>query len=117
MKEQKESKVGKKLSDYTTRKVIILVLAMLFSVPVLSVNQYLEEPEGYDYGLELIKALKVDNPGGIQAFDDMANLNRELETPIIYLFANFSCIIGEKTGDETDLNLCDEPVAADAVVD
>jgi len=35
-----ESKVGKKLSDLTTRRVIILVLSMLFSVPVFSVATY-----------------------------------------------------------------------------
>lgn len=50
-KDFKESKVGKKLSEFTTRRVIILVLAMLFSTPVLSVDQYLEEPINYNYPL------------------------------------------------------------------
>ena len=36
-----ESRVGKKLSDLTTRRVIILVLTMLFSVPLFSTNTYL----------------------------------------------------------------------------
>lgn len=31
-----ESKVGKMLSDLTTRRVIILVLAMLISVPLFT---------------------------------------------------------------------------------
>jgi len=31
-----ESKVGKQLSDLTARRVIILVLAMLISVPIFS---------------------------------------------------------------------------------
>jgi preprotein translocase subunit SecF len=36
-----ESKVGKKLSDLTTKRTIILVLAMLFSVPLFSDSTYL----------------------------------------------------------------------------
>jgi hypothetical protein len=50
--------VGKKLLDYTTRRVIILVLAMLFSVPLFSVGSYLDDPNSYYYGLSLIKELK-----------------------------------------------------------
>lgn len=36
-----ESKVGKKLSDLTTKRTIILVLAMLFSVPLFSDSTYI----------------------------------------------------------------------------
>jgi len=43
----KESVVGKKLLDITTRRVIILVLAMLFSVPVFTVSTYLDDPNSY----------------------------------------------------------------------
>jgi hypothetical protein len=56
-KEQKESVVGKKLLDQTTRRVIIMVLAMLFSVPLFSVGTYINEPSSYSYGLSLIKKL------------------------------------------------------------
>ena len=49
-----ESKVGKKLSDLTTRRVIILVLAMLFSVPLFSVESYINIPDSYSFGLTLL---------------------------------------------------------------
>ena len=49
--DKEESIVGKKLTDFTTRKVIILVLAMLFSTPFFSVEYYLEQPLSYSYGL------------------------------------------------------------------
>tara|TARA_B100000780_G_C20989833_1_gene395807 strand:- start:194 stop:346 length:153 start_codon:yes stop_codon:yes gene_type:complete len=49
-----ESKVGKKLSDITTRKVIILVLAMLFSSVAFKSTTWMEEPDSFDYGLSLI---------------------------------------------------------------
>jgi Na+/pantothenate symporter len=55
MNDDNESKVGKKLSDFTTRKVVILVLVMLFTSPIFSVSTYLEEPNTYNYGLEMMK--------------------------------------------------------------
>jgi hypothetical protein len=50
-----ESKVGKKLSDLTTRRVIMLVLAMMFSVPVFTISTYKEDNNSYKFGLEMIK--------------------------------------------------------------
>ncbi|KAF4703590.1 Ion transport protein, partial [Perkinsus olseni] len=38
-----ESRVGKKLSELTTRKVILLVLAMLFLIPQFEVNGHFED--------------------------------------------------------------------------
>ena len=64
MRDYKESKVGKMLSEYTTRKVIILVLAMLFSTPAMAVDSYLEEPDSYAYGLSLIKEFGPSSPSG-----------------------------------------------------
>ena len=54
MGEDNESKVGKKLSEQTTRKVVILVLVMLFSSPVFTPSYYVTEPDSFDYGLDLI---------------------------------------------------------------
>jgi len=60
LKVPEESKVGKKLSDLTTRRVIILVLAMMFSVPFFTLTTYVEEPTSYEFGLELIRAFSDD---------------------------------------------------------
>ena len=51
-----ESKVGKKLSDLTTRRVIILVLAMLFSVPIFSTSTYMQDPDTYDYSVAYVSS-------------------------------------------------------------
>ena len=88
LKDQKESVVGKKLLDYTTRRVIVLVLAMLFSVPLFSVGSYLDDPNSYSYGLTLIKQLKPWTTGGQYAFNDTIELQRELNTPLIKLYVN-----------------------------
>jgi len=50
----KESNVGKKLSDYTTRKVIIIVLFMLFTNPIFMVSSYQVEPESLSYPIQLV---------------------------------------------------------------
>ena len=51
IKVPEESKVGKWLSDLTTRRVIILVLAMMFSVPLFTLGTYITEHKSYEFGL------------------------------------------------------------------
>lgn len=53
--EATESLVGKHLSDLTTVKVIILVLAMMFSDPVLSYENYFESNSSFLFGLDLLR--------------------------------------------------------------
>ena len=67
--DQMESRVGKKLSEITTKKVIVLVLIMLFSSMAFKSGSYLEEPESFDYGLMLIQSLSPSTPGGKEAYD------------------------------------------------
>eukprot|EP00927_Polykrikos_kofoidii_P007052 TRINITY_DN12881_c0_g1_i2.p1 TRINITY_DN12881_c0_g1~~TRINITY_DN12881_c0_g1_i2.p1 ORF type:complete len:814 (+),score=178.06 TRINITY_DN12881_c0_g1_i2:68-2443(+) len=49
---QTESRVGKKLSEMTTRRVICLILAMLLVLPFLQVDLY--KPFSRDYGADYI---------------------------------------------------------------
>ena len=70
MEDKNESKVGKKLNDTTTRRVIIMVLAMLFTVPIFTVGTYIEEPSSFDYGLALINHLGPASNGGKAVFDN-----------------------------------------------
>jgi hypothetical protein len=51
--DKKESIVGKKLSELTTKRVIILVLAMLFSQPIFFIVQYINQPDDSNYGIFL----------------------------------------------------------------
>ena len=68
MNEDSESKVGKKLSEFTTRKVVILVLVMLFTSPIFSVSTYLEEPNSYNYGLDMIHIIGPRTTAGKAMF-------------------------------------------------
>lgn len=85
---KEESVVGRKLSDFTTRKVILLVLAMLFSTPFFSVDTWLEEPLSYRYGLQQIHELGgSETVAGQLAFNATVELQRTLDyTPLIKLY-------------------------------
>lgn len=86
LSDQMESKVGKKLSEITTRRVIVLVLIMLFSQPIFSVSTYMQEPNSYDYGLNLIQTLGPSTMGGKAAFDSMVEIQQEINTPLKYVY-------------------------------
>ena len=43
-----------KLSDLTTRRVIMLVLSIMFTVPVFTLSSYRDESIMYDFGLEIL---------------------------------------------------------------
>ncbi len=66
----KESKVGKKLSDLTTKRVIVLVLAILFAVPVFSTSSYQADLPSYEYGLSLLMQYDYDT----EEFDAMFSI-------------------------------------------
>lgn len=54
----KESKVGKKLTDLTTRRVIILVLAMLISQPIFQNNLYENDNTSFLTPLLLLQSME-----------------------------------------------------------
>ena len=49
-KTPKESKVGKKLSELTTKRVIILVLALLLIIPLFHTNYYYDDQKSFILG-------------------------------------------------------------------
>jgi hypothetical protein len=58
-----ESKVGKKLSDLTTRRVIILVLAMLISVPIFSPGTYMDDNNSYVVAMYMMMGFPTGDEG------------------------------------------------------
>ena len=52
-----ESQVGKKLTDFSSRKVIMIILFMLFTNPFFQTQTYISEPDSFDYGLNLLVKL------------------------------------------------------------
>jgi len=62
-----ESRVGKKLSDLTIRRVIVLVLSMLICLPILSPEEGLKNAASAQYGADEVwvrfKASEAENVG------------------------------------------------------
>jgi hypothetical protein len=56
-KPYKESKVNKKLSDLTTKRVILIVLILLFILPLLSVDYYFDLPSPIGYATKSLAVL------------------------------------------------------------
>ena len=55
-----ESRVGKKLSDLTTKRVIFLVLAMLLILPLFDAEFYVEAVTSWDMGISAISNIYED---------------------------------------------------------
>ena len=47
--EQKESKIGKILSELSVKKIIIVVLIMMFVIPLFSIDVYRDTENAWDY--------------------------------------------------------------------
>ncbi len=43
-----------KLSELTTKRVIMLVLGIMFTVPVFTISTYRDENDGYVFGLKYV---------------------------------------------------------------
>ena len=96
-----ESKVGKKLSDLTTKRLIIVVLAMLFSVPLFDTDTYNETPDANAYGLELIASFEYNSLGFNQSFDYYVDESSKSSTPLVLLSA------GNRTWESESTNAND----------
>lgn len=84
-----ETNVGKKLSERTTKKVIIIVLSILISVPIFSGKTYLS---GYEYSDSSVKnflhALQdLSNPDAAfnALWDNYIEENKNSKNPLVYL--------------------------------
>jgi hypothetical protein len=84
-----ESKVGKQLSEVTTRKVIIMVLVVMLSVPLFSVSTYITETKSFQLGLDFIATFDDDYNGTAfsNAFNSYRDFHSTLRTPIFYVEA------------------------------
>lgn len=82
----KESHVGRQLSDLTTRRVIVIVLIMMFSVPILSLDTYREDPNSFKWGLQLIASYTpVNGDGWKGAYRTFIDESEDTRNPVVSL--------------------------------
>ena len=80
-----ESKVGKKLTDLTTRRVIILVLSMIIGVIIFNSTFYYSPMTSMDFGLKIFNDFDdIDDEAIKISFDLYVNEHKNISTPILY---------------------------------
>lgn len=104
--EQEESQVGKKLSDLTTRRVIVLVTLMLLLVPLFTINTYKKEDEYFEYGLDILGNFSHDMSSSAYKtlYTSYIKEHKDVASPITNLIVVGSSI--DQWNDE-DTNLDD----------
>ena len=80
-----ESKVGQKLSEITTKRIIILILGMMFFLPLFSTNMYVLENTSYEYGLMRIDATADDPMELDRAWGKFIDAHANLFNPVVYV--------------------------------
>ncbi|OMJ86357.1 hypothetical protein SteCoe_12145 [Stentor coeruleus] len=79
-----ESKVGKKLSELTTMRVIIVVLVMILILPFFNINMY-REIDSYQMGLQIIDNYISDSKKASFLFNEYVDKHKNQTPPLIYL--------------------------------
>lgn len=104
--QQEDSQVGKKLSDLTTRRVIVLVTLMLLMVPLFTINTYKQENQYFEYGLEVVGNFSSDMTSETFStiFDSYVKEHSSIPMPITNLIVVNSMT---ETYDDSSITLSD----------
>lgn len=96
----KETNVGRKLSEQTTKRVIMLVMSIMISIPFFSIDTYhSEEHTSFELGLKTMHFARANTP---KIYDTLwrtyITQHEDIRTPIIYL-TDFGLTNSAQTGD------------------
>lgn len=83
----KETEVGKKLTGKITKIVIVLILLIMLSIPIFTVETYYVEYVVEDSGIKSLGYLlnKPEGPLFKEAFDDYYKVYNDFEPKCVYL--------------------------------
>ena len=102
-----ESQVGKKLSDLTTKRVILLILLMLISLPLMEVEFYANPQTSWDFGLSKLMDFS-DTESFNLILDEYKEYHLDQIRPIVYLSIETSSLNysweGEISPDDLRIN-------------
>lgn len=82
----KESRVGRKLSDIITKRVIVLVMVILLIIPLFDLDFFTTPSYSWDYGLTAITDFTktFNNSSDLELYFE--NTYKDSDRPLIYLF-------------------------------
>jgi hypothetical protein len=82
---EERSKLGKKMSEATMKKVIILVLSMIFGIIIFNPNFYYQPITSMDYGIKVFNDYKnINDPAVKIIFDFFVSQHQNITSPILY---------------------------------
>ena len=85
---RKESRVGKTLSELTMKRVIIIVLLLIFVVPLFESSYYFQNDRGFVNGLRVLTNLssyQTSSHYQIQTtFQNYVNEHKDRDTPLVF---------------------------------
>lgn len=80
-----ESRLGKKLSDLTTRRVIVLVLSMMLGIMLFNSSFYYDQLNSMDFGIRMFNDFgSADDPNFNLTFDIYVNEHMTTSSPIMF---------------------------------
>lgn len=103
--EDKETKIGQKITETTSKKIIIIVLIIMISIPIFSINTYISE---FNYFQSCIDTLhNLANRDGFALDDALFNKNWDyLVSKRSYFnveMVNLRLVKNIGTGEETEV--------------
>lgn len=66
-----ETNVGRKLSDSTTKRIVVIVLLLMISIPLFSLETYISPYSKYQFGIDEMQATLQSQPQLNPAFNSM----------------------------------------------
>jgi hypothetical protein len=78
--------IGKKLSDSTMRRVIILILSMIMGIIILDPNFYFQAVTSNEFAFKMLNDFKsINDPGLAIAIDQLIQTHENTITQVLYL--------------------------------
>ena len=84
---KRESRVSKKLSELTTKRVIILVLLLICIIPLFSSDYYFDKSDSFTIWMTILRNMadsSVNNSTLFQTYNLMINIHKEMNSPLIF---------------------------------
>eukprot|EP00830_Metopus_es_P012612 TRINITY_DN2836_c0_g1_i1.p1 TRINITY_DN2836_c0_g1~~TRINITY_DN2836_c0_g1_i1.p1 ORF type:complete len:601 (-),score=131.34 TRINITY_DN2836_c0_g1_i1:1153-2955(-) len=84
-----DAKIGNLLSDVTIKRIVFMVIILMFSVPLFSFRSYTSDARSFEFGLDLLGNFNDNSNGAafLQAYDSYLYNHLSYRNPIILVRA------------------------------
>jgi hypothetical protein len=83
-----ESRLSKKLSESNQKNIILLVLAVLFSIPFFNYLNYLDDPDSYTFSISLLQSTSTNSALFTTDLTVFIDTMSKTHHPVLYVLAD-----------------------------